>query len=74
MTPKIGGVPKKNAASLISFMDTFRAEDTRTINQRINELARESEATLPGDPRREEIAIEISQLQLRLQYLQKKNV
>jgi len=53
-------------------MDKFKTEDATTINQRINELAREYEATLPGKPRREEIADEISQLQLKLQYLQKK--
>jgi hypothetical protein len=55
-------------------MEKSRAENTREINQRINELAREYDGTLPGEPRREEIATEISQLQLRLQDLQKGSI
>jgi len=42
------------------------------INQRIEELARQYETTVPGESRRESIADEISELQRRLQSLYKK--
>jgi hypothetical protein len=37
------------------------------INQQIDDLAREYDGILPGEPRRAEIAIEISRLRLKLQ-------
>ena len=41
------------------------------ISRRMDELAREYQSTPPGDPRRQEIADEISTLSLRLQVLNK---
>ena len=37
------------------------------INQQIDDLAREYDGILPGEPRRAEIAIEISRLRVKLQ-------
>ena len=55
------------------FLDKAIPETLHEINQRIEELARQYERTVPGDARRESIANEISALQLRLQNLHKKN-
>ena len=44
------------------------------INQQIDELAREYDGILPGEPRRAEIAIEISRLRLELQSVKAKGL
>jgi hypothetical protein len=48
-------------------------QDENEINQRINELAQEYDSLLPGQERRSEIANEICELRLRLQWLKRKH-
>ena len=48
-------------------------QDENEINQRINELVQEYDCLLPGQERRSEIANEISELRLRLQWLKRKH-
>jgi hypothetical protein len=48
-------------------------QDENEINQRINELAQEYDSLLPGQERRSEIAHEICELRLRLQWLKRKH-
>ena len=55
-------------------MEKTKAEIVTEISQRIEELAREYQNSLPGELRREEIADEISALSFKLQMLQKSRV
>lgn len=54
-------------------MEEIALKTSNEINQRIDDLAREYDGILPGEPRRAEIAIEISQLRLQLQLGAKRN-
>jgi hypothetical protein len=53
-------------------MEKLKPASAAEISRRIEELAREYEGRLPGEPRRQEIADEISALTLKLQLLQKR--
>lgn len=52
-------------------MEKLKSASAAEISRRIEELAREYQGRLPGEPRRQEIADEISALALKLQLLQK---
>ncbi len=51
----------------------IQQQNENEINQRINELAQEYDSLLPGQERRSEIANEICELRLRLQWLKRKH-